>query len=149
MRVDTAVDVDRDPAAVFAWIEDPDRAMRWQRDVRDYTIVSEGADVVGTVFTERVGQRGRGMRLRGEVTGYVPDESISFHLDSPIHRVDVTYSVTPRCPGARVTVASNIAWRFPMSVLARLLGARLRRAVVDQTERELDELKRLAEDGAA
>ena len=90
-------------------------------------------------------ENGKSLVMYGEITGFIPDKSISFHLESKIHKVDVNYSVNGDNNKSTVAVESTIKWRFPMSIICLIIGNKVKAKILQQTKSELIELKRLCE----
>ena len=133
------------PKDLFPWIADSDKAMLWQKGVKESKILEEKKEKVGTTFTERMEENGNSLTMSGEITGYVKDKMMSFHLTSKIHEVDAEYSITTEKGGLTIEVASNIKWKFPMNLITLFIGKKIKHRILDQTQAELAELKRLCE----
>ena len=50
MRISSTIKIKATPAKVFTWLEDPERAMKWQTSVTKYKIIKDTLDKVGTTF---------------------------------------------------------------------------------------------------
>lgn len=149
MEISLAVDIFCKPEQIFPWIAEPEKAMRWQKGVKSSETLKETPEVVGTTFKELMGENGNSIVMVGEITNYIQDRLISFHLESKIHRVDVTYSIDWDGNQSLFSVKSTIHWNFPMNVMALFIGRKIRKGVLQRTESELAELKRLCETGGA
>ena len=145
MEIALAVDIFCKPEEVFPWIAEPDKAMRWQKDVKGGEILKETSEKVGTTFREEMEENGNSIVMYGEITNYVQNELIAFHLESKIHRVDVSYSIEGNNDKSILTMESTIHWKFPMNVMSLVIGRKIREGILRQTESELAELKRLCE----
>lgn len=133
------------PPSVFSWIEDPDKAMRWQKGVKGGTILHETPDRVGTTFLEELEEDGKTLEMTGRITAYVPERMIAFHLDSKIHTVEVSYTIEPSAGGSLLRIETDIRWKFPMNILMLFMGSKAREGIIAQTQAELAELKKLCE----
>jgi uncharacterized protein YndB with AHSA1/START domain len=145
MRITVAIDIFCKPEEVFSWIADPNKAMRWQKGVKGGHILRETPVKVGTTFREEMEENGKRLVMTGQITDYIQNQSISFHLDSRIHKVDVTYSIEDNGNGSTFTGESNVFWKFPISLVSLIIGGRIRKDILRQTEAEFAELKRLCE----
>jgi hypothetical protein len=146
MKIAFSIDISGSPEIVFPWIDDPDKALLWQTGVKKAEIIVETPERVGTTFYEEMEEGGNTLEMNGIITGYVPNQSISFHLESRIHRLDVIYSVAGDKNKSTVLVETNIHWKFPMNVMSFFIGNKIREGILHQTEAEFLELKRLCED---
>jgi len=145
MEIALAIDIFCKPAEVFPWVAEPDKAMRWQKGVKGGEILKEMPEKVGTTFREEMEENGNSLVMYGEITDYVQDQLISFHLESKIHRVDVKYSIVWNIDRSTFAMESTIHWKFPMNVISLVIGRKIREGILHQTESELAELKRLCE----
>jgi len=145
MKITVAIDISSIPKDIFAWIDNPDKAMRWQRGVKSGEIIKETSDKIGTTFKEELEENGKSLVMYGEITDYIPNKLISFHLVSKIHRVNVDYSVVGDKNKSTVTVASTIKWKFPMNIISLVIGHKIKTNILRQTKSELSELKKLCE----
>ncbi len=143
MRIACEILIARAPESVFPWIADPGKAMRWQKNVKGGEIIVSTPDMVGTTFTETIEENGRSLDMRGEITEYARNSRISFHLESRIHVVDVSYCVDAVDGQTRVSVLASIGWKFPMTFVSLFLGKRMEREMASQMDGELQDLKRL------
>lgn len=145
MKINTEINISCGPKEVFPWIDNPDKAMLWQKDVKSGEIIKVTPEKIGTTFKEEIEENGKSLIMYGEITDYVPDKLISFKLESRIHRVHVSYSVTGYSNKSKVTVSSTIKWKFPMNIMSLILGGKMKKSIMQQTRSELSELKKLCE----
>jgi hypothetical protein len=145
MRILFAVDILCEPDIIFPWIAEPEKAMLWQRDVKKGEIIEETPEKIGITFREEMSESGNSIEMLGEITGYVRNELITFHLESKIHTLDVSYSIVGNNYKSTVTVESIIYWKFPMNLLGMIIGGKMKKGILKQTELEFSELKRLCE----
>lgn len=147
MRIIGTVEIRAVPADVFPWLEDPQRALQWQNSVSGGEIIRETPDRVGTTFRETVEENGRGTELFGEITRFVPDELIAFHLEGKYNVVDVSFRVEKTDTGSRVIQDANVSFRGPVRVFMFFFGRRFKNKILAQSRRELERLKDLCEKG--
>lgn len=108
-------------------------------------MIHETAGMLGTTFRETVEEGGKGLEMQGIVTGYEPDKSISFHLSSRIHVIDVEHCIEKTGDGVRLTQNATIRWKFPMNLISLVIGAKIRDGIMNQAREELGKLKELCE----
>ena len=138
-------DIQSKPEDIFPWIAEPDKAMKWQKGIKGGEIIKETSEKTGTTFKEVLEENGKRLEMYGEITDYIPDRLISFQLESKIHKVHVTYSVSGNDSKSIITVECSIHWKFPMNFMCLFLGRNIRKNILTQTESEIDELKKLCE----
>jgi len=148
MQVSLSINISRRPEEVFPWIDDPEKAMLWQKGVKGGVILHETAERVGTTFTETLEEDGQALEMTGRITAYEAGRCIAFHLESRIHCVDVSYTVDGVDGGSTVQTEAAIHWKFPMNMVSLLMGGKMKEGITRQTQAELAELKRLCEAGA-
>ena len=149
MKITFIVEIQCAPEGVFPWIAEPDKAMQWQKGVKGGEIIKETPEKVGTTFREEMEEDGKSIVMYGEITDYIQDRLIAFHLESKIHSVDVSYSIEGKEDKSTVTLDSTINWKFPMNIISLFIGRKMKAGIVEQTESEFAELKRLCETNQA
>src|SRR5512135_83644 len=149
MRISCAVEIAGAPDEVFPWIDDPEKAMKWQAGVKQAEIITDTPERIGTTFREEMEEGGNRLEMRGVISGYVKNKMIAFQLDSRIHRLEVEYSITGAAGRSVVTVESDIHWKFPMNIMSLVMGRKIKAGILKQTEAEFAELKRLCEEEKA
>lgn len=145
MEINTSIDISSKPEEVFSWIENPAKAMQWQKGVKRGEIIKETSQRIGTTFTEEMEENGKSLVMFGEITDYIPNQLISFHLESKIHTVYVNYAVVGDTNMSTIKVDSKIKWKFPMNIICLFIGHKIKANIVRQTLSELTALKKLCE----
>ena len=90
-------------------------------------------------------ENGNSIVMYGEITDYIQDKLISFHLESKIHSFDVDYSIVSKAKKSTFTIDLRIKWKFPMNIISLIFGRKMKEGILQQTKTELAELKRLCE----
>ncbi len=145
MRILCEDEIRKPPEVVFPWIAEPEKAIQWQKNVKQAEIIIDRPERVGTTFKEEVEEDGSRLEMRGVITGFIQDQVIAFHLESKVHTVDVSYSLAGGSQGTRVAVEARINWKFPMNLLSIFLGGKMKTGIAEQLKREIIELKRICE----
>ena len=145
MNITHTIEIDCKPVDLFPWIAEPQKAMRWQKGVKSEEILEETPEKIGTTFREEMEENGNSILMVGEITDYIQDKRIAFHLESKIHQVDVSYSIAEHDNRSTLTVASTIRWKFPMNVISLFTGRKIKVGILQQTASEFAELKRRCE----
>ena len=149
MNLSLAVDIQSDLETVFGWLASPEKAMAWMTSVAGGEIIDHKPGMVGTTFRERVEEDGGGIEMQGSITAFEPNHRISFHLESRANRLDVDYLVDEIGDAVRLTVTSNIHWKFPINLMSIFAGSAVKRKIVAQSSEEFARLKELCEAGEA
>ena len=147
MRITYANEILKPPEFVFPWIAEPDKAMQWQKNVKGGEIIVNKPEVVGTTFKEEIEEDGNSLEMYGVITKFIRNQIIEFHLESKIHKVDVSYSLEEINKTTKIMVDARIKWKFPMSLLSIFIGNKMRKSIAEQMEGEILELKGICEAG--
>ena len=137
--------ISKPPEVVFPWIAEPEKAMKWQKNVKGGEILVSKPGMVGTTFKEVIEENGGSLEMHGSITAYVENKVIAFHLNSRIHTVDVSYSLQDSNRQTRIGIVANIRWKFPMNIASLFAGKKIARNLTTQLESEVLELKRICE----
>lgn len=145
MIIETSIEILSKPEIVFSWIDNPDKAILWQKGVKSGEVIKETPQRIGTTFKEEMEENGKSLVMLGEITDFFQDKLISFHLESKIHKVDVKYLIIEDNNKSLVTIDSKIKWKFPMNLICIFIGGKIKSKIIQETKTELIELKRLCE----
>jgi uncharacterized protein YndB with AHSA1/START domain len=145
MHVSGFVEITSTRQRVFAFLQNPEKAMLWQTSVTSAEIEHATPDLVGTTGRETVSDGTGSLEMQTTVTRVDPDRLIRFHVESRVNAVDVEYRLESDGQSVRLTQNAEIRWKFPLSVLMLFMGARTQRGITDQMRTELGNLKRLCE----
>lgn len=135
------------PEVVFPWIAEPEKAMRWQKDVKGWEIIAREPEIIGTTFKELIEEDDNTLEMYGTITQYIENKIIGFHLESRIHEFDVSYSVKEIKKGTKIAVEAVIKWKFPMNFVSLFIGRKMKAGLIKQLELEVLELKTICEIG--
>jgi hypothetical protein len=145
MRITYANEILKPAEFVFPWIAEPDKAMQWQKNVKGGEIIVNKPEVIGTTFKEEIEEGGNSLEMYGVITRFIKNQIIEFHLESKIHKLDVSYSVEEINKTTKIKVDARINWKFPMNLLSVFIGRKMKNGIAEQMESEILELKRVCE----
>ena len=145
MKISISKEISKPAVSVFPWIEEPEKAMKWQHNVKRAEILLGKAEVVGTTFKETIEESGKSLEMHGTITKFVKNKLIGFHLKSKIHEVDVCYYLDEFHTRTKISVEASINWKFPMNIISLFIGKKIEKKIVIQLESELLELKEICE----
>ncbi len=143
MKITFTSEISRSPELVFPWIEDPEKAMKWQKNVKGGEIIDKNPDIIGTTFTETVEEDGNSLPMSGIITKYIKNKMIGFHINSKTHEFDVTYTVERIDKATRLSIDADIHWKFPMNIMSIFLQKKMEEGLKKQMELEVQELRKL------
>jgi len=147
MRITCASEILKPPEFVFPWLAEPEKAMQWQKNVKEGEIIINRSEVVGTTFKEVIEEDGNRLEMQGVITKFIENQAIEFHLESKIHQLDVGYFLEGLNQATKITVDARINWKFPMNLLSLFIGKKMKKGIAEQMEAEILELKRICEAG--
>ena len=145
MKISYNLDISGHAEEVFHWLDDPERARIWMSSVSSYELLSKPSGMVGTTFREIVEEDGRRTEMRGVIMGYMPNQSISFHLEGKFNAVDVEYRFEEVENRTRLTLDSDIRFKSLMRVLSIFIKPKIKKKVFKQLSAEFTVLKDLCE----
>jgi len=148
MKISYTMDINSKVEKVFPWIDDPERAKQWMTSVSKGEILNETPERIGTTFKETVEENGCGTELYGEITGYILNKFMSFHLEGRFNAVDVEYHLEEIEGRTRLTFSSDVSFKSFTKVLMLIMGPLFKKKTTDQLQKEFARLKELCENGA-
>jgi hypothetical protein len=145
MRIRYLNEIASPPEDVFPWIAVPEKAMRWQKNVKSGEIIIDKSEIIGTTFKETIEEDGNTLEMQGMITEYKPNQVIGFHLKSRIHEFDVRYLVEEAQQATKLSIELDINWKFPMNIMSLFIGKKMEASLINQLDAEVLELKKLCE----
>jgi len=133
------------PEIVFPWISEPEKAMKWQKNVKGGEIIINKPEIIGTTFNEVIEEDGNSLEMYGIITKYIKNKLIGFHLESKIHEFDVSYSVEEINKVTKISIEAIIKWKFPMNIISLFIRKKMEKGLIKQLESEILDLKRICE----
>ena len=147
MIIKHSSEIKKSPEYIFPWIAEPDKAIKWQKNVKESEIIINSPEIVGTTFKEVIEENCNRLSMNGVITEYIKDKKIQFHLESKIHKLDVEYSLESINTGSKICIDTQINWKFPINILSIFIGSKMKKGIIKQMELEILELKKICEKG--
>jgi uncharacterized membrane protein len=140
-----SVEIRQPSDRVFAFVSTVENAPKWQSELTESRLLTEGPLRVGSKFKEVVKLLGRPIELICETTELEPGRKLAFKSDNDrTMQFDVTFLVEPQGGSAsRVTITSNTR----VGGLLRLLEPFFAGEVKSASKKELERLKAALENG--
>jgi uncharacterized membrane protein len=145
MKISFEENIKKPAEIVFAWIADPEKAMKWQKNVKSGEIIYNKPEIIGTTFKEIIEEDGKRLEMHGLITKYTQNRTIGFHIESKIHEFDVSYSVEQIDKETKVPIDAIIKWKFPMNFIGLFVGKKMEEGLLGQIKSEVLDLKRICE----
>lgn len=108
MRYELAVEIERPPAEVYAFLADPGNLARWQEDVVEVRDVAGAPLARGSTFTEVRSFVGKRVESALEVTAAEAGRELSLRTVSGPVRLELSHLVEPRDGGTLLTLAGDV-----------------------------------------
>jgi hypothetical protein len=143
MKIRYEDEIFQSPDKIFPWIADPEKAMKWQKDVKEGTIITNNPEVIGTTFKETIEESGNTLEMYGTITKYKHDTMIGFHIKSKIHKFDVDYILEETGETTKIFIDVLIIWKFPMNIICLFTGKKIEAKMKKQLQSEVSDLKSL------
>jgi uncharacterized protein YndB with AHSA1/START domain len=143
VRNEHAVEIARPPTAVFPYLTEPERLLRWVGGLREFVPLNGEAARKGSRSRQRMRIAGRNWSFEGEVLDFEPDQRIVVCIRGRGLRMTSDYRLEPTTSGTHLSV--EVKSEFTR-VFARLLGGVVEREGQRKLETDLRRLTGLVED---
>ena len=133
--------INNSPENIYPWIENPDKARKWQKGVKGGHVIKKTENIIGTTFTETIEEKGRKLEMKGVITKYVKNKIMGFHIESKIHSFDISYSLDKGDDSTKITIDADIKWKFPINIVILFSGKKISKNLENELRSEINELK--------
>jgi hypothetical protein len=144
MKLQGSIDINAPPENVWEYLVDPEKILKWYfpLEVFEFTNKLRG---IGTTFYYVEKMPGGRMKLHFEVTHWVKNEQISFHMTSgEFLKADHQSWIIEKAPNGCEFIFLEDA-EFPYGVIGKLMGLFARINSQANVKKMLAKLKSLAE----
>jgi len=146
MKQQASVEIDRPIDEVFQYTND--NVAEWSLTVVEDEVIEEEPGGVGSTFRWVTEDHGKRMAFQGVVTRREPPNVSAIHLTRRQFDIDAEYLFEDLAGKTRVTQRSSAAPKGFFKVFFFLFGWMMNKAGCKALENELNNLKRLLEQGA-
>ena len=73
--------ISQTPDKIFPWLENPEKAMKWQKNVTGGKIIKNNSNIIGTTFKETIEEDGNALEMYGTITQYEKNQFIGFAIE--------------------------------------------------------------------
>lgn len=134
--------INRPPAVVFAWLDEPARVKQWLTTLVEMQPLTPGVNRVGAKARHIYNENGRRVEMEEETLIYEPGQHIKIRGTTKGFHMTAEYRLQPDGAGTLLTFESAMHFK---SLFMRLLGPLLARAASQSAQKDLQRLKTLAE----
>ena len=146
MKTEMSVEIARPIDEVFDYTNN--RISEWSDTVVSDEVIEQKEGDVGTTFRIVTEETGKEMAFQGVVTRYDPPNASAVHLTGDFFDIDAEYFFDDLSDRTRVTQRSTVTGKGLTKVMFVLFGWLMKRSGCKAQESELNNLKRLLENGA-
>jgi len=146
MKQQASVEIDRPIEEVFQYTNN--NVAEWSLTVVEDEMIEEKPDGVGSTFRCVTEDHGRRMEFAGVVTRREPPNVSAIHLTGQQFDIEAEYLSEDLGGRTRVTQWSTVAPRGFLKVIFFLFGWMMKKSTCKAVQNELNNLKRLLEEGA-
>ena len=146
MNIKIEENIHQIPERIFPWVAEPEKAMKWQKNVKSGEIIKKEPSIIGTTFKEEIEEDGNTLVMFGKIIKYEENKTIGFHLESKVHKFDVNYSLEATRELTRFIIEVEIHWKFPMNFVCLFIGKKIKDNLKRQLKLEVSELRKYCED---
>jgi uncharacterized protein YndB with AHSA1/START domain len=128
MQIERSVTINRPIEQVFAFVANPDNNPRWQPEVIEHTMLTEGPMGLGSKMRHVSKFMGRRIEVNIDITEFVPNHKIAFHVMSGTLPYTIYYILDPEGDGTRFTysaIMESNGWLKLAQPLMMMSGARV------------------------
>ena len=141
-RNEHTVEIDAPPAAVFPYLLESEKRLRWMGALEESEELTEGPPAVGSRWRDVFEDHGQRLELEAELTEYDPNRRLSVRLVNRAFESTSTQELEEVDGRTRLTAVIETDYR---SVAARLMARVVTRHAQKQLEADLARLKELVE----
>jgi hypothetical protein len=146
MKQQASVEINRPINEVFEYTNN--NVAEWSLTVVEDESIEEKPEGVGSTFRCVTEDHGRRMEFQGVVARHEPPNASAIHLTGPSFDIDAEYLFEDLGGKTQVTQRSSVAPKGLLKVFFFLFGWMRKKSACKAVENELNNLKRLLEEGA-
>jgi uncharacterized membrane protein len=142
MKFENSVVINQPVGKVFDFVTDLNNNPRWQSDILELEMTSEGSFELGSTY--RCVNRFMGKRLEteGVITDYVPDRTCAFRITSGSVTGESNFNFEAVDGGTKFTATADLDLRY--FKLAKIV---IKRKIYKQLKNDMLRLKQILENG--
>lgn len=141
-RNEASVAIDRPPAAVFPWLLEVDRRLRWVEGLTSSQALDQGEPGVGSRFRETVSQHGISITVETTIDELEPPRSLALRVEGRGFEARTTTRLEEHEGGTRVV---SVLETKVGGIAGRVVGGVVSRQAQGSLERSLETLKQCVE----
>jgi uncharacterized protein YndB with AHSA1/START domain len=141
-RNEHSVEIERPPEAVFPYLVEADKRLRWMGALKEAAQLTDGPPGLGTRFRDVFEQSGQRIEIDTEIVEWEPSERLGTRLRGSAFEASGRQRLERLDGGTRVTTSLETEYR---SRIARLMAGVITRQAQAQLERDHARLKEILE----
>ncbi len=141
IKIEQSAEIQRPIGEIYGFLSDLENWSLWQPDLRESEQISRRSMEMGATFRQTLDIKGKRVKLLCEVTGYEPNEKLSFACDREDVSLALDFALEPVDDGTRLTVRGE----GRLSGFYSLLEPLVDREANEQVKTNLHNLKNFLE----
>lgn len=144
------IEIEAPRAAVFDFLADDNNLKKIVPNLVDAGVIHETPEKVGTTFWHIYEEKGRKMKMTGEVTEHQPPERMAVKLSGAFFRLEVQYQLEELSPTTTsLTQMSKATFRHVFKIMGLLFGKKMEADGKKVQEENFARMKALIESTSA
>lgn len=135
------ITINRSPDQVYNFLTDLQSIPKWEGEVLEVRVLTDGPVRLGTKFIEKVKLPMKTFEAKCEVTGLDPGRRMAFRAGSPLMNYEGEYHLSPAAEGTLVTVDVKASF----SGFWKLMEGMFKREITKEVQSKLEKLKQVIE----
>jgi hypothetical protein len=130
IRFANTIDIDRQPADVYAYLADLEHTPEWNRAIMSSEKVTPGPIAVGTRYRQTRSVPRPGVEML-EITALEPSRRIGVNGKIGPFDARLSYELAPNGSGTRLTNIAELDPPIPLGPIGAVLGGRIKSSVAE------------------
>jgi len=145
METEYTIEIDAPVAAVFDWFEDPEKVKRWVSNLLVHEVTCQTEDKTGAAVHQEYQGSGRIVGLDGRILIYEPSRRLAVNLAGRSFDVTADHHFHDLDGRTRLTQFGKLRLRGVMKIVAFFVQGAVKKAALDELDKNFRRLKRLCE----
>ncbi len=141
MQIEQSIIIHRPIAQVFAFVSNPNNNVKWQPEVIEHKMLSDGPMALGSKMRHVSKFMGRRIESNIDITEFAPNQKIAFYVTSGTLPYTIYYLLAPEGEGTRFSYFAVMESNWFLKLVQPLMMQSAKRVI----EGDLGRLKLIVE----
>lgn len=129
MKIEQSITINCPAPQVFAFVSNPNNNVLWQPEVIEHTMLSDGPMALGSKMRHVSKFMGRRIESNLEITEFVPNQKIAFHVTSGTLPYTIYYLFDSEGNGTRFTYSGVMGTNWFLKLIQPLMMRNAKRVI--------------------